>query len=170
MDDSEIEQKAWEIVRTWLEGATPEQWHRFAARSNYDGNGRALRWLLDNRNIDRATALLIYWNLGAAWFVQYANESDLGDTSYQLDTFRLVREVEQRYAEGYYADHGIWFDPHDFEGAGPNDYPDVPVARPVPALMLKPADGREYVDLDEAEGYDEGLPFDVVERISALYD
>nr|WP_249206122.1 DUF4274 domain-containing protein [Burkholderia cenocepacia] len=49
----------WDIVRTWLEGATPEQWHRFAARSNYDGNGRALRWLLDNRNVDRATALLI---------------------------------------------------------------------------------------------------------------
>ena len=118
MDDSEIEHKVWVIVRTWLEGATPEQWHRFAARSNYDGNGRALRWLLDNCNIDRATALLIYWNLGAAWFVQYANESDLGDASYQLDTFRLAREVERRYADGYYADHGIWFDPHDFEGAG----------------------------------------------------
>lgn len=169
MDDSEIEHKVWVIVRTWLEGATPEQWHRFAARSNYDGNGRALRWLLDNCNIDRATALLIYWNLGAAWFVQYANESDLGDASYQLDTFRLAREVERRYADGYYADHGIWFDPHDFEGAGPNDYPDVPVVRPVPALMLQPTNGREYVDLDE-EGYDEGLPFDVVDRISALYD
>ena len=50
-----------------------------------------------------------------------------------------------------------------------NDYPDVPVVRPVPALMLQPTNGREYVDLDE-EGYDEGLPFDVVDRISALYD
>ena len=35
--------------------------------------------------------------------------------------------------------------------------------------MLQPTNGREYVDLDE-EGYDEGLPFDVVDRISALYD
>lgn len=35
--------------------------------------------------------------------------------------------------------------------------------------MLKPTDGREYVDLDE-EGYDEGLPFEVAERIFALYD
>ncbi|CAB3761814.1 hypothetical protein GQ57_09445 [Burkholderia sp. MSh2] len=170
MDDPEIEQKAWDIVRTWLEGATPEQWHRFAARSNYDGNDCELRWLLDNRQVDRATALLIYWNLGAAWYVQYANESDLGDGSIHLDTFRLLREIERRYADGHYADHGIRFDPHDFEGAGPDDYPDVPVVRPVPALMLQPTSGSVYVDLDEAEGYDEGLPFDVAERLYALYD
>lgn len=64
MDDSEIGKKAWEIVRAYLESATPAQWHLFAAGSNYDDNAPGLLWLIDNPNVDRATALLIYWALG----------------------------------------------------------------------------------------------------------
>jgi hypothetical protein len=168
MDDSEIEQKSWDIVRTYLEGATPQQWHLFAAGSNYDSNTKALHWLIDNPAIDRATALVAYWSLGAPWYVQYASGHDLPDGSAELETFQLLRLIEQRFADGYYTNHGIWFDPHHWHGPGPDSYPDVPVARAIPEIMLRPADGSEYVDLESPDGYDEGLPIDIVEQLYSL--
>jgi hypothetical protein len=170
MDDAEIETQSWDIVRTYLEGATFQAWHRFAAGSNYDSNAKPLRWLIDNPAVDRATALVIYWSLGAPWYAQYASEHDLTDGSPQIETFRLLRLIEQRYADGFYANHGIWFDPRHWHGPGPDSYPDVPVARPIPAMMLLPADGDEYVDLESPDEYEDGLPFHIVEQLYGLYD
>jgi hypothetical protein len=160
------EAQAWEIVRTWLAAATPAQWHLFAARSNYDGNAQALQWLIDRPDLDRATALLIYWNLGAAWFVQYAS----AEASSNEDTYRLLRQIEERYDAGFYEHGDIWFDPRHSDGGHPDDYPEVPVRRPVPPAMLLPVNGNEYVEVnDDPEGFDDGLPMDVVEALFALY-
>lgn len=46
MEQINQQQQEWDIVRRYLEQATPAQWHLFAARSNYDGNDQPLRWLI----------------------------------------------------------------------------------------------------------------------------
>ncbi|SEJ02384.1 MULTISPECIES: DUF4274 domain-containing protein [unclassified Variovorax] len=166
MTDEERDQAIHELVLSYLESATPEQWHVYAARSNYDDNLPMLRWLVDNPKLDRGTALLIYWYLGAAWYVQYASEEDIED--YQQEDFEVLKLIEQRYAEGFYAASRIWFAPEHSEGGGPGDYPDLPKLRPVPVLMLEEV-GTEPVDLDP-EQYDDGIPFEVAEKIEALFD
>ena len=167
MDNTDIEQQAWQLVQAHLAQATPEQWHVFAARSHYDGNFKGLQWLVDQRDLDRATALLIYWYLGAAWYVQYVHEDEVTDPA----TFRLLRLIEERYAGGYYPTGDIWFDPRHSDGGGPHDYPDVPVKRPIPPLMLEPVQGSNYVAIDEdPEGFDEGLPLAVVDALYGLHD
>lgn len=167
MDEINREQQEWDIVRGYLEQATPAQLHLFAARSNYDGNAQSLCWLIDNPNLDRATALLIYWYLGAAWYVQFESEQDMA--SYEQETFQQLKLLEQRYRDGYYASHNIWFDPFKSEGGRPDDYPKLLVKRGIPDLMLIPVDGTEYVDLDDDQ-YDDGLPMEIAEQIFALYD
>lgn len=166
MDQTSLEIKEWEITLNYLQSATPAQLHLFVARSNYDGNTQALHWLVDNPDLDRATALMMYWYLGAAWYVQFASEQDM--ESYEQDTFQYLKLLEQRYSEGYYADRGIWFDPQQSEGGRPDDYPRLPIKRPIPDVMLLPALGSEYVDLDD-EQYDNGLPLTIAEQIFALY-
>ncbi len=165
------EAKAWRIVRSYLEGATPEQWHIYAARSNYDDNRRGLRWLLDQPSLQRATALLIYWQLGAAWYVQFAAEEDVASSSGR-DTFALLREIEDRYRSGFYASDDIWFDPRHSIGGAPDDYPDLPVRRPIPSCMLEATEGRDYVNIEDGDppGYDEGLPLAVMQALYELGD
>ena len=168
MEDSEIGKRAWDIIRAHLESATPAQWHLFAAGSNYDDNALGLRWLIDNPNVDRATALLIYWALGVAWYVQFSSEDEMHDD--QVKTFELLQLIEQRYSEHFYANHCIWFDPKHWHGPGPNDYPELAIKRPIPAIMLESADSSEYVDIENPEGYDDGLPLEISEQWYALYD
>ncbi len=168
MNDAELEQKAWSIVKTYLSNATPEQWHIFSARSNYDDNRKALQWLIDNPKLDKATALLIYWYLGAGWYVQFASKDEM--QSYEVKTFELLQTIEQRYQSDFYERSRIWFDPKFSEGGRPDDYAQLPVKRPVPDIMLQPTVGEDYVDLDNLEDYDDGLPITVAEELFALYD
>lgn len=162
----EIETKIREIIFDYLRGASPEAWHRYVAGSNYDDNHDALRWLIDQPELDVGTARQIYWNSGAAWYAQFSSEAEL--EGYQREAFLFLKSIEERVAGGFYRNAVIWFDPMHGGGGRPDDYPDLPVKRPVPAVMLE-ASGTENVDLDE-DGWDEGLPFAVAERIQALFD
>ncbi|MES2820207.1 MAG: DUF4274 domain-containing protein [Pseudomonadota bacterium] len=167
MTPEQIQSQSWEIVRSYLATATRAQWHLFAARANYDSNAAAFQWLIDNPETDRATVLLLYWNLGAAWYVQFACEQD----ALHPPTFALLRLIEQRYDAGYYQNADIWFDPRHSDGAGPGDYPDIPVITPIPDLMLHAVNGKDYVEVDcDPEGFDEGLPLAVVDALYALHE
>lgn len=163
--DNDIETRAQAIVQVYLADASPAAWHVFAARSNYDGNLQALRWLVDQPTLDRGTALLIYWYLGAGWHVQFTS----AEQALSPETFLLLRLIEERYAAGFYNTGNIWFDPHTSEGGRPDDYPKVAVVRPVPTIMLEPVNGSEFVELDP-EGFDDGLPMAVAVAIYALFE
>lgn len=91
MTEELLEQKEWEMILGFLETATPEELHVYGASSNYDGNSAGISWLIDNPKIDKATALLVYWYLGAAWYVQYANEDEaVAEASYNLEPYRAL--------------------------------------------------------------------------------
>jgi hypothetical protein len=167
MSTDEIERRHWAIVLAYLEQATPEQWHIYAARSNYDDNMRGLRWLLDNSALDEATARMIYWNLGAGYFVQFATGEDAG--SYRQEVFDLLRLIEQRCAGHYYRNRALWFDPAHSMGARPDEYAHIEVKRPIPAPMYEPI-GDRYVELEDLDGYDDGLPLAVAQEIFDLYE
>jgi hypothetical protein len=47
------------------------------------------------------------------------------------------------------------------DGGRPDDFPDLPLKRPVPPIMLQAVNGSDYVDLENLEEYDDGIPFDV---------
>ncbi|CAM3209707.1 hypothetical protein [Pseudomonas plecoglossicida] len=50
-------------------------------------------------------------------------------------------------------------------------YPEQPVNRPIPAMMLQVVDGTEYYDRDLVQDeYEEGLPPAVAQRIYDLFD
>jgi len=157
-----MEQQVWDLVHAYLQEATPAQWHIYVARSNYDDNGAALQWLIDNPQIDRATALMIYWNLGAEWYAQFDDSDDLYEA--QRERVAMLRLIEERYPD-YYANQGIWFDPKHSDGTRPGDYADITQKRAIPAKMLEATTGSEYVDTENPDGYDEGLPLELVERI-----
>lgn len=163
--ENDIDTRVRAIVQAYLADASPAAWHVFAARSNYGDNLPSLQWLVDQPTLDRGTALLIYWYLGAAWHVQFTSAEQALDPK----TFTLLRRIEERYAAGFYRTGKIGFDPYTSEGGRPDDYPKVPVVRPVPALMLEPVNGSELVDL-HPDGFDEGLPMDVAVAIYALFE
>lgn len=154
------------LVNDYLSKATPPERHLFVVRSNYDSNSSALDLLIDDPATGKATALALYWNLGAAWHAHYADLSEV--PSHEQRDFLRTRLLEERYLADFYQDTEIWFDPMSSEGGRPGEYPERTIAHPAPTAMIT-AVGTEFVDL-EPEGYDDGLPFALLEEISALYE
>ena len=153
------------FLRDFLRDATPQQRHTFVRRMNYDDGDALVRFVLDDPSTDRATALAAYWTLGAADYTRYASAADALD--YERPTWELLRTIEERYAAGFWADHGIGFDPaDDDETDWTEDAGDAPVVRPVPEALLRAVPG-ELVDDEDSE---DGLPLDVHERWTALVD
>jgi hypothetical protein len=79
------DERAHQIIIAHLAQASPAEQFCFVQRSNYDGNARALRWLADRPETDRAAILATYWNLGADWLMQFAAGADVPDYERQAD-------------------------------------------------------------------------------------
>ena len=72
MTPDEFDRASCALLQDYLLKASPEQRHIYVARRNYDDSPELLAWLADRSELDRATALMMYWSLGAAWFITFA--------------------------------------------------------------------------------------------------
>jgi Domain of unknown function (DUF4274) len=91
----------------WLvEESTPDDWHRFVPKWNWDFGIEPLLWIVQQKDCDVATALTaFYWTrpgqlLGERTEVQ----------QYALHSFDLVNEVRQRFLRGFYTNSSLAFD------------------------------------------------------------
>lgn len=147
------------LLQDYLLQASPEQRHIYVARRNYDDSAELLAWLAGRSELDRATALMMYWSLDAAWFTQYAADDYV--PAHERDAHAIVRRIEQRYIDGFYAGRALTFDPGNWPGPSMGDHPGLVVRRAVPDAMLAAVAGEracdpfaEAVDAD----FDDGLP------------
>lgn len=169
MTPDEYDRASRALLQDYLLQATPAQRHIYVARRNYDDSPELLAWLAGCSELDRATALLMYWSLGAAWFTQYASDGEVPE--HERDAYVIVRSIEQRYLAGFYADHGLAFDPCNWPGPSVGDHPGLVVRRAVPDALLAAVVGARAVDpfaevIDET--FDDGLPLDVAAQLQDL--
>lgn len=158
------------MIGDYLRAATPLQCHLYAGRYNpNDLHQPNAKWLIDNAGVDRATALVLYYQLGAPWYVQYGSVIDIPENQeFNRRTWCWLRLIEQRYMSGFYSDHGIAFDPmgRDWQGCRPDDYPQQPVVKPIPAQMLQPVGGSIIPDWCHADCEEAGIPVALALRIN----
>lgn len=163
------DERAHQIIVAHLAQASPAEQFCFVQRSNYDDNARALRWLADRPETDRAAILAMYWNLGADWLMQFAAEADVPD--YERASWQFCRLLEARYTSGFYPHAAVYFNPYETDGAYPFEYDNITRQRETPPAMLETIAGEQHVDVDaDFPDYDEGLPLAVAEAVWALYD
>jgi hypothetical protein len=79
-----------------------EEWHQFVQNFNYDDSLEPFFWLVKQKICDKGTALALYW------YLQPTVGRGGGD-----DRSRLLREIEQHYASGFYASERFSFDPRE---------------------------------------------------------
>ena len=168
MTDDERSERRHALVSAHLKAACARERHIYVARSNYDDNLPMLRLLADGADLERATALLMFWYLGADYHARLPADR-LPD--HAQDKEALLRLIESRYADSFYTVDTLYYDPRDTDNdLLPDEYASLgPIVRPINALMYEATHGREWVDLDD-DAYDDGLPMHLVEQIEALFD
>lgn len=136
----------WEDDATyqWLDSTV--ELHQFAWSYNWDDGPEIPLWIIRHPHCDRATALLIYWRASPHWYAQYASREDVDDPDYgphwDLLTYDLIREIEERYVSGSYTSQTIHFDPTNFEGYDmTEDRYGLEAKREIPQIMYEPTPG-----------------------------
>ncbi len=146
-------------LRRWLEQATPEERHLFVSGWESDAAAAVLDWVIRRPDCEKATALMAYWLNSPVYFAEYGPTDD-DDVDLQT-SFRLLREIEDRYLTGFYQRQSIAFDPSKAFVSKMDlaeRYRQITPVEPIPAEMLVPVEGREAVT---PEGWENGMPADV---------
>lgn len=168
MTDDERSQRIEALIGDYLRRASAREQHIYVARANYDGHSAILQQLADEPGLERATALRLFWSLGADYHARVPADQ-LAD--HERESEALLRLIESRYVSGYYGADTLYYGPRDADNdVLPDEYASMgPVVRPIAAPMYEPTQGREWVDVDDA-AYDDGLPAELVEQIDALFE
>jgi hypothetical protein len=93
---------------------SPEEVHLYAAHYNWDNGDESMRRLIDHLKIDEGTVLLIYWRANPQFFRQYGTRDEVPD--WTRSDYDLIKEIERRFAEGFYTQHKFHYDPRNDNG------------------------------------------------------
>lgn len=153
----------WPVLESFLRQASPQQRHQVMLFAEASSLSDALQWLLDQPTLAASSALALYWNLGASWYVPFATIEDVPES--HRYTAAVLRRIEQRVADGDYADHGLGFDLARSRPRFPAHWPGREVLRAIPDLMWQPRPGQIVEESDDVD-FISGLPEDIADALA----
>lgn len=157
-----------QILLNYVRDATPVVWHQMAMDWNYDNENIFFNWLIENKETDRATALMIYWMSAPRFSKQYNNREEvLEKESWYIDDFDFIERLESKLMNGFFINSNFAYNPKD-EHTGTDwtsEYLDLKTVRDIPTQLFEPLEG---LIVSEANNFIEGFPPDVLEQFNAL--
>lgn len=175
LSEEELDALEYKLLIEWLESIPTPQWHVFVHNWNFDNANDILRWLADNPRTEQATALLIYWMLGARFYKRYATAAAARAHGASVEKLWLfIHQLEANYLRDFYAAGTVGFDPTHDSSPGfikPYDwtanYQDEPAALPIPAPLLAAVPGIQPPPGDWVADAEEGIPAHICEQLDA---
>ena len=155
MDEAELTTRLIE----WMRLRGPEDWHKVVASYSWDNGMKPLLWLVDQPDLDRATAHTIFWLTSPEYFLLGKLYREGGRDPWESGERNICVTLFQRFQSGtltesrFATDHGNQVSAETWTGYAVSEGCD-PDAFALPAWMHAPIQGME-VDLSEM---DEGYP------------
>ncbi|MEO8253972.1 MAG: DUF4274 domain-containing protein [Flavobacterium sp.] len=120
--------------------AAPEL-HQFVQHWNYDDGIEPFKWIIQQKYLDKGTALCLYWMLQPDYFCQFKTEDEIKE-NLNHESYKLVKEIEEKYCSGYYQDENFSFNPkNEFLDENSN-------TKCIPQEMLVKSGGNIFERLD----------------------
>lgn len=117
-----------------------EKLHKKAKNYNWDNGVNGLYKIIQDKDCDKATALIVFWMGRPEYDLQFKNRIEVHD--FRLDEYDLLNEILEQYIAGKYDDRQKFnFNPEDDDGYDwTNQYPDLveTFKRKIPEIMYKP--------------------------------
>lgn len=90
---------------------TTEEWHQFVLNYNFDAGLEPFEWLIKQKVCDKGTALILYWQLNPEYFCDAQKIPTAENKSIFEEDYRIIKEIEKKYLEGFYDSELFSFDP-----------------------------------------------------------
>lgn len=135
---------------------------------NFDNEQKIIDWIIDNKNTDKATALMIYWLMEVGFSKKYASREEViakGDEWY-LDNYDLIQKIEKNLVSDFYENQNFAYNPFS-DKYGYNRIEDAEsyeLVTTIPDSLKVILKGEKISEIDR---YD-GIPKELLEEYDAL--
>ncbi len=136
-----------DIVIDWLKERGSDDWHRLTLGWNWDIGMSPLKWIVEQPECDKATALQVFWHSGADNVAARSNIDD-AKQHYCEEAWPVLKGIAERWTNGGFTRSELAFSsPEQMDEetlremvkfAGASDF-----AFAIPAEMFAPRAGRQ---------------------------
>ena len=155
IDEDEFDVLEAELIIDYLKKHSPEERQLLAIDWNFDNSKDVIKWIAEQTDTDKGTALFLYWYMNPQFFKKYKD---------------IVETLEKNYLSGFYKNQKYAFDPKNDPYNSDYDWTDEvneeEMKRAIPEEMYAALEGEVL----ESPNWEEGIPDEVTAVLDKLYE
>jgi len=159
IDEDELETA---LIIDYLKKNTPKERQLLAIDWNFDNSKEVIKWIAEQPDTDKGTALFLYWYMNPQFFKKYKDREECEkDGGWILEDFDIVETLEKNYISGFYKNQKYAFDPKNDVYSGYDWIKEVDedeMKAKIPEEMYVALEGEVL----ESPGWEEGIPDDII--------
>lgn len=171
IDENEFVELEKQLIINYLKKNSPKERQLLAIDWNFDNSKEVIKWIAEQSDTDKGTALFLYWYMDPQFFKKYENRKECAEEgSWALEDFDIVETLEKNYISGYYKNQKYAFDPKNDPYNSDYDWTEEvgveEMKREIPKEMYMALDGEVL----ESPNWEEGIPTALSEIMDKLCD
>jgi hypothetical protein len=171
IDEDEFDELETALIIDYLKKNTPKERQLLAIDWNFDNSKEVIKWIAEQPDTDKGTALFLYWYMNPQFFKKYNDRNECEEEdSWALEDFDIVESLEKNYISGFYKNQKYAFDPKNDPYNSDYDWTEEideeEMKRDIPKEMYIALDGEVL----ESPNWEEGIPTALSEIIDKLCD
>uniref|UniRef100_UPI0026341DF1 DUF4274 domain-containing protein n=1 Tax=Fusobacterium sp. TaxID=68766 RepID=UPI0026341DF1 len=170
IDEDEFDEIETELIIDYLKKNSPETRQLLAIDWNFDNSKEVIKWIAEQPDTDKGTALFLYWYMNPQYFKKYKDREECEkDGGWILEDFDIVETLEKNYISGFYKNQKYAFNPKNDVYSGYNwtkEVDESDMKAEIPKEMYIALDGEVL----ESPGWGEGIPDEIIPILDKLYE
>ena len=169
IDEDEFDEFETALIIDYLKKNTPKERQLLAIDWNFDNSKEVIKWIAEQEETDKGTALFLYWYMNPQFFKRFKSREECeNDASWALEDFDIVEILEKNYIKGFYKNQKYAFNPKcDIYNGGydwTKEVDENEMKRAIPEVMYIAIEGEVL----ESPNWGEGIPSDISEIMDKL--
>lgn len=171
IDEDEFDELETALIIDYLKKNTPKERQLLAIDWNFDNSKEVIKWIAEQEDTDKGTALFLYWYMNPQFFKRFKSREECEkDASWALEDFDIVEILEKNYITGFYMNQKYAFNPKcDIYNGGydwTKEVDENEMKRAIPEVMYIAIEGEVLASPNWAEG----IPSDISDIMDKLCD
>ena len=98
IDENEFDELENQLIINYLSKNSPKERQLLAIDWNFDNSKEVIKWIAEQPDTDKGTALFLYWYMNPQFFKKYENRKECEEEdSWALEDFDIVETLEKNY-------------------------------------------------------------------------
>lgn len=170
IDDDEFDEIETELIIDYLKKNSPKERQLLAIDWNFDNSKEVIKWIAEQPDTDKGTALFLYWYMNPQYFKKYKDREEWEENdSWALEDFDIVETLEKNYISGFYKNQKYAFNPKNDVYSGydwTKEVDENEMKAEIPKEMYIALDGEVL----ESPNWGEGIPDEIIPILDKLYE